>query len=168
MTGGAMGPSLLADTLAPAEAAAEPHFGDGPPRTWQPRSGSAWRRPSRRVVLAAAVGALMATGAAAVVHWLPSGPSLGAEPGGPPVSVADAAVARPRDEAIDVEVDADDHAGPTAIAQPAPVTTPSLNMARQGQGWHIAASGASRLVAAQSFAQLSGSPLRCSSACSSA
>lgn len=162
MTGGAMGQSLLADTLAPAEAAAEPHFGAGPPRTWQPRGGRAWRTPSRRVVLAATLGALMATGAAAVVHWLPSGPSLGAEPGGPPVSVADAAVARPRDDAIDVDVDVDvdDHAGPTAIAQPAPVTTPSLNMARHGQGWHIAASGASRLAAAQSFAQLSGSPLR--------
>lgn len=154
--GSATGPSLLADTLAPAEAAAAPHFGDGPPRTLQPRGRKAWRRPSRRVVLAAAVGALMATGAAAVVQWLPPALSLRAETGLPPISVVNEAIARPRDEAIDV----DDDTGPTALAQPAPMTEPSLNMARHGRGWHIAASGASRLVAAQSFAQLSGSPLR--------
>lgn len=160
MRGSATGPSLLADTLAPAEAAAAPHFGDGPPRPWQPRGRPAWRGPTRRVVLAAAVGTLMATGAAAVVHWLPSGASLGAEPDEPPVSVAHATVALPRNEGLDVDVDVDEYTGPTAVAQPAPTIEPSLNMARQGQGWHIAASGASRLAAAQFFAQLSGSPLR--------
>lgn len=158
MIGGATGSSLLVDTLAPAEAAAEPHFGDAAPRPWQPRGGRVWRGPSRRVVLAAAVGVLMATGAAAVVNWLPPGRTLGVEPDEPLVSVAHATVALPRDEALDVDVD--DHTGPTAISRPPPMTEPSLNMARHGQGWHIAASGASRLAAAQAFARLSGSPLQ--------
>jgi hypothetical protein len=157
MTGN--GPGLLADTLAPAQAAAESLFGDGPPREWQPPSRWAWRRPSRRVLLAACFGVLMATGAAAVVRWLPSGPSPAAEPDEPPVSAADPADAPPSIEPIDTDVD-DEGPEPTTAAQPAPATEPTLSLNRLGQGWVIAASGASRLVAAQTFAQLSASPLR--------
>jgi hypothetical protein len=152
-------PGLLADTLAPAQAAAESLFGDGPPREWQPPSRWAWRRPSRRVLLAASVGVLMATGAAAVVRWLPPGPSLGAEPDRPLASAADPAAALPSTEPIDTDVD-DEGTEPTTIAQPAPATEPTLSLNRLDRGWVIAASGASRLMAAQTFAQLSGSPLR--------
>ncbi|WP_341892845.1 hypothetical protein [Variovorax sp. YR752] len=158
--GGAAGEPLLADTLAPAEAEADRHFGDGPVPAWRPSGRAAWRTPSRRIGLALAAAALVATGAAAVARWMPDGPAPAAAP--VPPGYGDSGMSpRPAPTPLPPEP-ADDDMGEATAPLPHS-TTPAatmLNIRRHGRSWHIDATGVSRLAAAQTFAQLSGSPLR--------
>lgn len=151
---------LLADTLAPAEAEADRHFGDGPVAAWQPSGRGAWRAPSRRAALALAAAALVATGAAAVARWMPAGQAPAAEPR-PPLDSDSEPSPEPSPPPLLLEP-GDDNTGEAIPPLPhSPATAnPALNITRHGRTWHIDATGASRLVAAQTFAQLSGSPLR--------
>lgn len=160
MTGrdSAAGELPLADTLAPAEAEADRHYSNGPVAAWRPSRRGAWHAPSRRVVLAVTASALVATGAAAVARWMPAGPAMAAEP--TPLADNDSEPSpEPSPEPL---APIDDDAGEAAAPWPdsTRAATPTLNITREGRTWHIDATGVSRLLAAQTFAQLSGSPLR--------
>jgi hypothetical protein len=155
----AAGDLRLSDTLAPAEAEADRHFGDGPVAAWRPSGRGAWHVPPRRVVLVLAAAALVATGAAAVARWMPAGQALTAEHTPPP---DDDSEPSPEPLPAPPPLEPIDDAGEAAAPRPdsAATVTATLNITRHGRTWHIAANGVSRLLAAQTFAQLSGSPLR--------
>lgn len=148
---------LLADTLAPAEAEADRHFGSGPVAAWRPPGRGAWHAPSRRVVLALAAAALVASGAAAVARWLPAGQAVAAE-----TAAALDSDSEPSPVPSPAPLAPVDDTGETAAPWPdsTRAAAATLNISRHGRTWHIDATGVSRLLAAQTFAQLSGSPLR--------
>jgi hypothetical protein len=146
-TGRACSVPLPAGVQALAQAEAERHFGDGPVAAWHPSGALAAPMPSLRRGWWLAAAACLGLAAVAAVAWW----------AGHRDALPEAPVAVTQEDGADT---------PTLMPLPprpelatAPPPSPSLNITRHDGVWRIEADGVSRLVAAQRFAQASGSPL---------